>query len=196
MRLDERDFIKHIKMNLESFCVIFCMFFQPLQTNANNIIYIILWGKSYCMLPLGVSASLTNSVFIFRFFLFHEISVLMIGFVFAQIFRESSNTSGNGDSSITSHKNEVGKNLHYLTCSDKRLREIENWLEHFEISKSVNVKKRKFPLIILTSFFLPLQYLWWRSMWNFWAIIISWKSFMWKPLSFLIFAVMHWLFFY
>lgn len=196
MRLDERDFIKHIKMNLESFCVIFCMFFQPLQTNANNIIYIILWGKSYCMLPLGVSASLTNSVFIFRFFLFHEISVLMIGFVFAQIFRESSNTSGNGDSSITSHKNEVGKNLHYLTCSDKRLREIENWLEHFEISKSVNVKKRKFPLIILTSFFLPLQYLWWRSMWNFWAIIISWKSFMWKPLSFLIFAFMHWLFFY
>lgn len=196
MRLDERDFIKHIKMNLESFCVIFCMFFQPLQTNANNIIYIILWGKSYCMLPLGVSASLTNSVFIFRFFLFHEISVLMIGFVFAQIFRESSNTSGNGDSSITSHKNEVGKNLHYLTCSDKRLREIENWLEHFEISKSVNVKKRKFPLVILTSFFLPLQYLWWRSMWNFWAIIISWKSFMWKPLSFLIFAVMHWLFFY
>lgn len=196
MRLDERDFIKHIKMNLESFCVIFCMFFQPLQTNANNIIYIILWGKSYCMLPLGVSASLTNSVFIFRFFLFHEISVLMIGFVFAQIFRESSNTSGNGDSSITSHKNEVGKNLHYLTCSDKRLREIENWLEHFEISKSVNVKKRKFPLIILTSFFLPLQYLWWRSMWNFWGIIISWKSFMWKPLSFLIFAVMHWLFFY
>lgn len=196
MRLDERDFIKHIKMSLESFCVIFCMFFQPLQTNANNIIYIILWGKSYCMLPLGVSASLTNSVFIFRFFLFHEISVLMIGFVFAQIFRESSNTSGNGDSSITSHKNEVGKNLHYLTCSDKRLREIENWLEHFEISKSVNVKKRKFPLIILTSFFLPLQYLWWRSMWNFWAIIILWKSFMWKPLSFLIFAVMHWLFFY
>ena len=196
MRLDERDFIKHIKMNLESFCVIFCMFFQPLQTNANNIIYIILWGKSYCMLPLGVSASLTNSVFIFRFFLFHEISVLMIGFVFAQIFRESSNTSRNGDSSITSHKNEVGKNLHYLTCSDKRLREIENWLEHFEISKSVNVKKRKFPLIILTSFFLPLQYLWWRSMWNFWAIIISWKSFMWKPLSFLIFAFMHWLFFY
>lgn len=196
MRLDEGDFIKHIKMNLESFCVIFCMFFQPLQTNANNIIYIILWGKSYCMLPLGVSASLTNSVFIFRFFLFHEISVLMIGFVFAQIFRESSNTSGNGDSSITSHKNEVGKNLHYLTCSDKRLREIENWLEHFEISKSMNVKKRKFPLIILTSFFLPLQYLWWRSMWNFWAIIISWKSFMWKPLSFLIFAFMHWLFFY
>ena len=42
MRLDERDFIKHIKMNLESFSVIFCMFFQPLQTNANNIIYIIL----------------------------------------------------------------------------------------------------------------------------------------------------------
>ena len=156
MRLDERDFIKHIKMSLESFCVIFCMFFQPLQTNANNIIYIILWGKSYCMLPLGVSASLTNSVFIFRFFLFHEISVLMIGFVFAQIFRESSNTSGNGDSSITSHKNEVGKNLHYLTCSDKRLREIENWLEHFEISKSMNVKKRKFPLIILTSFFFPV----------------------------------------
>lgn len=69
-------------------------------------------------------------------------------------FRESSNTSGNGDSSITSHKNEVGKNLHYLTRSDKRLREIENWLEHFEISKSVNVKKRKFPLIILT----PLYY--------------------------------------
>ena len=41
MRLDERDFIKRIKMSLESFCVIFCMFFQPLQTNANNI-YIIL----------------------------------------------------------------------------------------------------------------------------------------------------------